>query len=65
MEWSVWDRIIIWLCRIEKEIFPEYKEAEMFLLEVTWQEDYVQKLGKGGPHVQKLGKGRLLVKKLY
>ena len=32
--------------RIEKEIFPEYKEEDIFLLDVTWEEDYVQQLGK-------------------
>ena len=32
--------------RIEKEIFPEYKDEDMFLLDVTWEEDYIQKLGK-------------------
>ena len=32
--------------RIEKEIFPEYKDEEVFLLDVTWEEDYIQKLGK-------------------
>ena len=32
--------------RIEKEIFPDYKDSDYFLLEVTWQEDYVQQLGK-------------------
>lgn len=31
--------------RIEKEIFPEYKDEELFLLDVTWEEDYVQQLG--------------------
>lgn len=31
--------------RIEKEIFPEYKDDDLNLLEVTWQEDYVQQLG--------------------
>ena len=30
--------------RIEKEIFPEYKDEDMFLLDVTWEEDYVQQL---------------------
>ena len=32
--------------RIEKEIFPEYKDEEVFLLDVTWEEDYIQKLGE-------------------
>ena len=32
--------------RIEKEIFPEYKEEDIFLLDVTWEEDYVQQLGE-------------------
>ena len=32
--------------RIEKEIFPEYKEEDIFLLDVTWEEDYVQQLGQ-------------------
>ena len=32
--------------RIEKEIFPEYKDKEVFLLDVTWEEDYIQKLGE-------------------
>ena len=32
--------------RIEREIFPEYKDEEMFLLDVTWKEDYVQQLGE-------------------
>ena len=32
--------------RIEKEIFPEYKDQEVFLLDVTWQEDYIQQLGE-------------------
>lgn len=32
--------------RIEVEIFPEYKDEEMYLLDVTWEEDYVQQLGK-------------------
>ena len=31
--------------RIEKEIFPEYKDDDLNLLEVTWNEDYVQQLG--------------------
>merc|ERR1719422_2948573 len=30
--------------RIEKEIFPEYKDDDLNLLEVTWNEDYVQQL---------------------
>ena len=38
--------------RIEKEIFPDYKDSDYFLLEVTWQEDYVQQLGKC--HIRKL-----------
>ena len=33
------------MVRIEKEIFPEYKDDDLNLLEVTWQEDYVQQLG--------------------
>ena len=33
------------MIRIEKEIFPEYKDDDLNLLEVTWQEDYVQQLG--------------------
>ena len=33
------------MARIEKEIFPEYKDDDLNLLEVTWQEDYVQQLG--------------------
>ena len=32
--------------RIEKEIFPDYKDEDLFLLEVTWEEDYVQTLGR-------------------
>ena len=36
--------------RIEKEIFPEYQESELFLLEVTWGEDYVQGLGTATRH---------------
>ena len=32
--------------RIEKEIFPEYKESDLFLLDVTWKEDYIQELGQ-------------------
>ena len=32
--------------RIEKEIFPEYKDADLYLLEVTWGEDYIQSLGE-------------------
>ena len=37
---------LLWsLIRIEKEIFPEYKDDDLNLLEVTWQEDYVQQLG--------------------
>ena len=32
--------------RIEKEIFPEYKDEEVFLLDDTWEEDYIQKLGE-------------------
>ena len=31
--------------RIEKEIFPEYKDSDLFLLDVTWMEDYIQELG--------------------
>ena len=40
--------ILILKCsfRIEKEIFPEYKDKEVFLLDVTWEEDYIQKLGE-------------------
>ena len=37
--------ILTVLIRIEKEIFPEYKDDDLNLLEVTWQEDYVQQLG--------------------
>ena len=33
------------MARIEKEIFPEYKDDDLNLLEVTWEEDYVQQLG--------------------
>ena len=33
------------MVRIEKEIFPEYKDDDLNLLEVTWNEDYVQQLG--------------------
>ena len=32
--------------RIEKEIFPEYAESDLFLLDVTWKEDYIQELGQ-------------------
>ena len=32
--------------RIEKEIFPEYKDSDLFLLDVTWKEDYIQELGE-------------------
>ena len=32
--------------RIEKEIFPEYKDSDLFLLDVTWMEDYIQELGE-------------------
>ena len=35
--------------RIEKEIFPEYKEDDLFLLDVTWTEDYIQELGESCP----------------
>ena len=35
--------------RIEKEIFPEYKDEDLFLLDVTWSEDYIQELGESRP----------------
>ena len=35
--------------RIEKEIFPEYKDEDLFLLDVTWSEDYIQELGESCP----------------
>ena len=37
--------------RIEKEIFPEYKDDDLNLLEVTWNEDYVQQLGNHLPSI--------------